>query len=108
MYVEHPEFSDILVNLDTHTLVYSVDGGNDYVWDQSEKRWCGTEVDMGFSFEDDLGIDLGLDKRTEEQKEADRKAAENFDPKKHYYSHYCTFDEKLDKYVYTYVDTSRE
>ena len=27
MYVEHPEYSDILVNLDTHRLVYSNDGG---------------------------------------------------------------------------------
>ena len=90
MFVEHPEYRDILVNLDTHRLILSNDGANDYTYDFHDKTWCGTEVEMCFELFPD-----------------DSKSREVIDPKKikeDYIKKYCQFDESLNKYVYSYID----
>ncbi len=89
MYVEHPEYSDILVNLDTHRLVYSNDGGNDYTYDFKEKCWCGTEVHMGFKL---------FSSSSSEEDDGE----EVFNLKEYYLNKYCKFDNELNKYVYSY------
>ena len=43
MFVEHPEFSDILVNLDINKTVASRDGVNDYFYEYN--TWNMSEVD---------------------------------------------------------------
>ncbi len=44
MLVSHPEFSDILVNLETHKNVTSRDLVNNYFYYEKE-GWCMSEVD---------------------------------------------------------------
>jgi len=43
MFVEHPEFSDILVNLDINKTVASRDGVNDYFYEYN--TWNMSQVD---------------------------------------------------------------
>ena len=97
--IQHPEFADVWVNLETHKLVYSVDRVNDYVYDFDRKYWAGTEVDMGF----DLGIDLshlGYVNKTNTKKvsEAEQKEC--------YLSDYCSYNEELGKWMYTVKDAN--
>jgi hypothetical protein len=90
MYVKHPEYSDVLVNINTHRLVYSNDGGNEYSYDESDKSWSGTEVEMGFELFPD-----------------ESKPKEVIDPakiKEDYLKRYCQFNSELNKYVYTYKE----
>jgi hypothetical protein len=44
MFVEHPEFKDILVNLDINKTVASKDGVNDYFYENN--GWNMSEVDI--------------------------------------------------------------
>lgn len=44
MFVPHPEFTDILVNIETHKYVVSRDLVNDYCYYEKE-GWCMSEVD---------------------------------------------------------------
>ena len=44
MLVPHPEFSDILVNIETHKNVSSRDLVNNYFYYEKE-GWCMSEVD---------------------------------------------------------------
>jgi hypothetical protein len=45
MLVPHPEFSDILVNIETHKNVSSRDLVNNYFY-YNEEGWCMSEVDV--------------------------------------------------------------
>jgi hypothetical protein len=45
MLVPHPEFSDILVNIETHKNITSRDLVNNYFYYEKE-GWCMTEVDV--------------------------------------------------------------
>ena len=90
MFVEHPEYSDILVNLDTHRLVYSNDGGNEYSWDEMDNTWCGTETDMGF-----------------ELFPSESKPRTVISPAKvreDYIKQYCEYNDELHSYVYSYKE----
>lgn len=44
MFIEHPEFTDILVDINTHNTVISIDCVNDYIY--SNNKWVITEIDM--------------------------------------------------------------
>jgi hypothetical protein len=43
MFVTHPEFSDILVDINKHKTVASRDGVNDYFYE--DNTWSSSEVD---------------------------------------------------------------
>ena len=45
MFVAHPEFNDILVNIETHKNVTSRDLVNNYFYYEKE-GWCMSEVDV--------------------------------------------------------------
>ncbi len=45
MLVPHPEFRDILVDINTHKNVVSRDCVNDYCY-YKEEGWCMSEVDV--------------------------------------------------------------
>jgi len=45
MFVPHPEFSDILVDTDTHKNVVSRDLVNDYFYYERDNDWSMSEVD---------------------------------------------------------------
>jgi hypothetical protein len=45
MFVPHPEFSDILVDTETHKNVTSRDRVNNYFYYEKE-GWCMSEVDV--------------------------------------------------------------
>jgi len=45
MLVPHPEFSDILVNIETHKNITSRDLVNNYFYYEKE-GWCMSEVDV--------------------------------------------------------------
>jgi hypothetical protein len=72
MFVEHPEFSDILVNLDINKTVASRDGVNDYFYENG--MWIMSEVD---SLSEPL-------------------------TKEEYILHYCSYDEESGKHIYRY------
>jgi len=72
MFVEHPEFSDILVNIYTHKLIVSRDQINDYFYE--DNIWSSSEVDF-------LSEPLS---------------------KEEYILRYCRYDEELSKHIYNY------
>ena len=45
MFVSHPEFSDILVNIETHKNITSRDLVNNYFY-YGKEGWCMSEVDV--------------------------------------------------------------
>lgn len=44
MLVPHPEFNDILVDVENTTSVISKDRINDYFYYKDNKMWCPTEI----------------------------------------------------------------
>lgn len=88
MYVSHPEYSDILVNLDTHKKVDSNDNINDYLYDEEDNMWRGSEIDVGF----ELFPVENNKKRVQNELEI----------KERFISIYCKYNEELGKYVYDY------
>ncbi len=72
MFVEHPEFPDILVDIITHQTVESIDNVNVYLY--KDNAWNMT------------GIDLLSEPLSKEE----------------YILHYCRYDEKLCKHVYSF------